>query len=311
MSNLTILAFDTSTEYLSVALICHSIDSRNQVEFSCSQSFVRFYFSHFYAPTSSSREIISVIGQLIDAAGLTLDSIDAIAYGKGPGSFTGLRIAAGVAQGLGYATGLPLIAVDSLLASAEFARLCQAEIILPKVNHSCSLEGKTYNQEKAILLNSIVKQNTKEVQQFRVTNLSMSSKFFYSSLQPTRNEHFTVLVNRDARMGEVYWAIYSFSSRDGAWSEVVSPTVCSVIKVDRDKSIDFFIGNRSIEISNIFNQASVPCVSDAVPHAISVANLAVRSYLNQLITNPFDALPTYLRNRVALTKEERLLGVKK
>ena len=59
-----------------------------------------------------------MIDALLADAGTPLSALDAIAFGAGPGSFTGLRIACGVAQGLGLAIDRPLIAVDSLSSIA-------------------------------------------------------------------------------------------------------------------------------------------------------------------------------------------------
>lgn len=68
---------------------------------------------------SHSREILPDVSTLVSDAGLTLAELDAIVFGQGPGSFTGLRIAAGVVQGLGYGLDLPVVPVSTLATLAQ------------------------------------------------------------------------------------------------------------------------------------------------------------------------------------------------
>jgi tRNA threonylcarbamoyladenosine biosynthesis protein TsaB len=66
-------------------------------------------------------EVLALIDELLRAAGIALGDLNGIAFGRGPGSFTGLRISAAVAQGLAVVGGAPLLPVSSLLCLAERA----------------------------------------------------------------------------------------------------------------------------------------------------------------------------------------------
>jgi tRNA threonylcarbamoyladenosine biosynthesis protein TsaB len=72
-------------------------------------------------PREQTERLLSVTDELLSAAGIDLKRLDGIAFGRGPGSFTGLRVSVAVAQGLGLASGVPLLPVSSLLCLAERA----------------------------------------------------------------------------------------------------------------------------------------------------------------------------------------------
>jgi len=83
-------------------------------------------------PREQAEQVLKLTDELLVAAGLTLAALDGIAFGRGPGSFTGLRVSVAVAQGLATAGGVPLLPVSSLLCLAERAwqeRHCERALL--------------------------------------------------------------------------------------------------------------------------------------------------------------------------------------
>lgn len=72
-----------------------------------------------HAGQRHSELLLAMLHELLEARGLSVRGLDGVAYGEGPGSFTGLRIACGVVQGLAFGSGLPVVGVGTLLAMAE------------------------------------------------------------------------------------------------------------------------------------------------------------------------------------------------
>lgn len=103
---MNLLAFDTSTESLSVALRAGDRVLAHEGE----------------GGAKASAALLPVVRRLLADAGLRLDELQAIVFGCGPGSFTGLRTACSVAQGLALGAGVPVLPVETLLAVAEEAR---------------------------------------------------------------------------------------------------------------------------------------------------------------------------------------------
>ena len=100
-----LLAFDTSTSWLSVA---------------CGTN-AAWCVRGEPAGQAHSERLLHLVDVVLAEAGWSLQSLDGIAFGAGPGSFTGVRIACGVAQGLGLGAGLPLVPVPTLEALAQAA----------------------------------------------------------------------------------------------------------------------------------------------------------------------------------------------
>lgn len=105
---LNILALDTSSDICAAALVCGT-DSR---------VFTRDAVAH----NKHSDVLLPMVSALLSESGLSRREIGAVAVGIGPGSFTGIRIAVSVGQGIATALDVPMIAIDSLMALAEAAR---------------------------------------------------------------------------------------------------------------------------------------------------------------------------------------------
>jgi tRNA threonylcarbamoyladenosine biosynthesis protein TsaB len=101
-----LLAIETSHAIGSVAIVDGGNLTQLQIE----------------SPREQTARLLPIIEQLLDQHALGLPQLDAIVIGRGPGSFTGLRVAAAVAQGLAMAAKLRIVSVSSLAALAERAR---------------------------------------------------------------------------------------------------------------------------------------------------------------------------------------------
>jgi tRNA threonylcarbamoyladenosine biosynthesis protein TsaB len=105
-----ILAIETSSELASCALF--NSDAAMPAVLARESAGVRTH----------SQSVLPMVQELLREAGLTLAACDAIAFGAGPGSFTGVRTACGVVQGLAFGAGLPVLPLVTLEAMAEACR---------------------------------------------------------------------------------------------------------------------------------------------------------------------------------------------
>ncbi|KEY91094.1 hypothetical protein CF67_04088 [Candidatus Photodesmus blepharus] len=103
--NTKILALSTATEECSVALsINNKLYTRSEI-----------------SPQQHAKKILPMVDEVLKEANVNLSEIDAIAYNRGPGSFTGIRIGVSIAKGLGFAENLPMVGISNLKAIAQSA----------------------------------------------------------------------------------------------------------------------------------------------------------------------------------------------
>ncbi|ELQ6217010.1 tRNA (adenosine(37)-N6)-threonylcarbamoyltransferase complex dimerization subunit type 1 TsaB [Cronobacter dublinensis] len=114
-----ILAIDTATEACSVALWDNGKTSA--------------LFE--LCPREHTQRILPMVSEILTASGVALTSMDALAFGRGPGSFTGVRIGIGIAQGLALGAELPMVGVSTLMTMAQGAwRICGATRVLAAID---------------------------------------------------------------------------------------------------------------------------------------------------------------------------------
>ena len=189
-----------------------------------------------------SELLLPMVEALLQEGGLELALLDGIAFGAGPGSFTGLRIACGVAQGLALGAGVPVVPVGTLLALAHASKA-------PRV-----------------------------------------------------------LTCLDARMGEIYHAAYERAG--SGWREAVGPNVCRADQAPDVEGADW-VGTGSgfstyaDALALRYGNRLSAIDSDAYPHARAIAELALPQ-LNAGLGLPAEqAVPVYVRDRVALKMHEQ------
>ncbi|WP_424407717.1 tRNA (adenosine(37)-N6)-threonylcarbamoyltransferase complex dimerization subunit type 1 TsaB [Pasteurella sp. PK-2025] len=115
MNNVTLLALDTSTEACSVALLYRGEKTvLNEL-----------------AQRTHTQRILPMVDTILAQSGIALKQVDALVFGRGPGSFTGVRVGAGIAQGLALGADLPVIPISNLtaMAQAAYEQLGQEQVL--------------------------------------------------------------------------------------------------------------------------------------------------------------------------------------
>lgn len=224
----TLLAFDTATERISVALAAHG----------------RVWQHEGDGGAKASAAFLPALLALLADAGVAVADLDAIAFGRGPGAFTGLRTACSVAQGLALGAGKPVLPIDTLLAIAEDAR-----------------GGADRLRVWAVL---------------------------------------------DARMNEIYAAEYAYEEH--GWQVRVAPmltTADALNRLWRGAPPEVVAGNALGAFGAGLESAAARRVPDAAPCAIGMLALARALWAQGGAVDAAQALPFYLRDKVAQTTAER------
>lgn len=218
-----LLAFDTSTETMFIAITDGNQTWQHTAE----------------GGAKTSAALIPAIMALLKQAGLTLQQLDAIVFGRGPGSFTGLRTACSVAQGLAFgAGGIQVLPVNTLLAVAEEAR--------------------------------------------------------------SNSDSANIQAVLDARMGEVYAASYAY--KEGVWDAVSDVQLCKPDHLQLEAGFSL-AGNCSVGGLDDANRSNAPI--SALPTATAMLRLAPAMLAAGLGVPADQALPLYVRDKVAQTTAER------
>ena len=227
----TCLAFDTATEHLSIAL---QVGDRT--------------WSHEAAGGSlASSTLIPGVMDLLAQAGIGLRELDAIAFGRGPGAFTGLRTACSVAQGLAFGADKPVLPIDTLLAVAEDARGLS--------------DGVTIDD---------------------------------------------VWVTMDARMEEIYAAHAVFE--EGEWRLATAPWLCTLQQLNerwRVAAPRAVAGTALTAFGDRLACGDALRLPQALPRARAMLPLAAALWAQGGAVDAAQALPLYLRDKVAQTMAER------
>ena len=218
-----LLALDTSTEACSAALL---LDGDLRLRFTLTER-------------GHAELILPMIDSLLAEAGIKLSGLDGLAFGRGPGGFTGLRIAAGVVQGLAFGAGLPVAPVSSLAAVAE---------------------------------------------------------------QVVAGEGGLTLVCNDARMGELYWAVFDRLATGGiapASPEFVAPPARVAEGIE---GLRHAAGNglaKHPELRARLEASGLEVHDDLYPRADAVARLGAVELAAGRGVDAALALPIYVRDEVA------------
>jgi tRNA threonylcarbamoyladenosine biosynthesis protein TsaB len=249
MSGLRLLAIDTSTEACSAALLW--TDGETRLRFTLTER-------------GHAELILPMVDQLLAEAGCRLGDLDGLAFGRGPGGFTGLRIAAGVAQGLAFGAGLRVAPVSSLAAVAF--------------------------------------QITSPAPAGEVARSAGEGRARSAGEGRARSAGEGILACNDARMHEFYWACYRFDACAPCTPVPLTPErVGPAASIAPPPSVRHCAGNglaRDPALQAQLEAAGLTVHPGLYPRADAVARLGQQVFLAGESVAPADALPVYIRDDV-------------
>ena len=267
------LAIETSTEQMSVA-----VSARGQV------------WSH-QGPggAQASAGLLAAVHQVLAQAGLGLGDMGVIAMGRGPGSFTGLRTACAVSQGLAFGLGAGIVPIDTLLALAEEGR------------HQCAT-GRPPEMAGAENTAPISTQ-LGEVVHAQPAHTQPANPHERALPQGAGVTRFYAVI--DARMGQLYTAAYEH--RAGLWHTAQAPALQNPADCALPQA---WVGQPAWAVGlaqDLLPGMALPWVA-ASPTASALLRLTDQAQAEGAEVPPALALPLYLRDKVAQTTAERALA---
>ncbi len=253
-----VLAIDTSTELCSAALLLPD---------------AKLLLRQTLTERGHADLILPMVDELLREAGIALRELDGLAFGRGPGGFTGLRIAAGVAQGLAFGAGLPVAPVSSL---AAVAYLVTSPAPVGEVAHRAG-EGSS--------------------------PLPLAGQVAAERRVRAVGEGDGVLVCNDARMNELYWGAFRFDAADPALPVPLTPErVGPMDAVEIPAGVTHFAGNgiaRYPALRARLEAAGLQFHDGLYPRADAVARIGAALLARGQGVAAVDAAPTYVRDDVA------------
>jgi len=255
------LAFDTSTERLSIAVT----DGQQTWSFEGEGG------------AKASAQLIERAMDLLKQANLKLSELDAVVFGRGPGSFTGLRTSCAVAQGLALGADLPVLPIDTLLAVAEEARFQQGS-----THVMAALDARM----EEVYAAAYVYQDSESERQGRWHAVPLGDANT-AGFELCRPENLAAPVGPSAAVGAMTPANRADDVLGPDW--VLAGTAGAVY------------GPRFSQLQN-----RVRCPGHAVwPTATALLRLAPHAWADELAVPAEAAQPLYLRDKVAQTTLER------